>query len=378
MSFSLGYAWLLSKFPSFRLYIFTLFGLVFCSHVVLSWEAFKRMRRRNPSQPILQLTRPQKNGVLRWVDGFGRILMIIGFTCTIISLSLTMYKKKSLDNVPFSLWYLSLMAEELLGISNETERPSRPSSPEPEASPREKDAIVQVDREEAEDDQLGNGEIAALFHESKSRTFAAWRPDEFNTVNFRKLHGPRPRHSSLDPRKMTYDCKKRVVSIIFVSRTDEALTDEAFAGVVANRAVQMSTTVIAEVELLEYAVETFHAAYSKLKGLGNLLYSITFEPIPPSDGPLVVILLYSSWDKSSDDETIYEANQDALRAVEAKARETNSLSPYLYLNYAFPRHQNAIGSYGPDSTAQLQAASKKYDPEGFFQKAGMGLWKLPL
>lgn len=158
----------------------------------------------------------------------------------------------------------------------------------------------------------------------------------------------------------------------------------------------MSTTVKAEIELLEYAVETFHAAYNKLKGLENLLYSIIFEPIPvslleqsvsnggnspvlkPSDGPLVVILLYSSWDKSSDDETIYNANKDALRAIEAKARESNSSSPYLYMNYAFPHHQDVIASYGPESTAQLQAVSKKYDPEGFFRKAGVGTWKLPM
>ncbi|KAI1172233.1 hypothetical protein F4777DRAFT_601799 [Nemania sp. FL0916] len=178
----------------------------------------------------------------------------------------------------------------------------------------------------------------------------------------------------------------------------KALTDEAYAGAVANRVVKTSITVKAELnnlDLLEYAVTTFKEAYSKLKGIENLLYSITFEPIPvslieqsastggnslglkPSDGPLVVILLYSSWDRSNDDKTIYEVNKDALQAIEAKARERNSLSPYLYMNYAFPPNQDAIASYGPEVTAQLQAASKKYDPEGFFQKAGVGPWKLP-
>lgn len=174
----------------------------------------------------------------------------------------------------------------------------------------------------------------------------------------------------------------------------KALTDEAFSGAVTNRVVKMTTTVKAEVEVLEYAVEAFRATYSKLKGVGNLLYSITFEPIPvsliqrsvanggnslglrPSDGPLVVILLYSSWDKSSDDEKIYDANKDALRAIEAKARESDASSPFLYMNYAFPRHQDPITSYGPESTAQLQAVSKKYDPEGFFQRSGVGPWKL--
>ncbi|KAI1120564.1 hypothetical protein F5Y10DRAFT_258109 [Nemania abortiva] len=173
----------------------------------------------------------------------------------------------------------------------------------------------------------------------------------------------------------------------------KALTDEAFTGAVANRVVKMTTTVKADVEVLNYAVETFRATYSKLKEVANFLYSITFEPIPvslikqsiarggnslglkASDGPLVVVLLYSSWDKTGDDESIYEANKEALRAIEAKALNSNASSPYLYMNYAFP-HQDPINSYGSECRTQLQAVSKEYDPEGFFQKAGVGPWKL--
>lgn len=148
----------------------------------------------------------------------------------------------------------------------------------------------------------------------------------------------------------------------------------------------MTTTVKAEVEVLEYAVEAFRVAYDKLRGVENLLYSITFEPISvclidqpvsnggnslglkPTDGPFVVILLYSSWDKPIDDETIYDANKGALRAIEAKARKRSASSPFLYMNYAFPRHQDPIASYGPESTAQLQTVSKKYVLRDSFKK----------
>ncbi|KAJ2986360.1 hypothetical protein NUW58_g5067 [Xylaria curta] len=173
----------------------------------------------------------------------------------------------------------------------------------------------------------------------------------------------------------------------------KALTDEAYSGAATNRVIKMTTTVKADTEILEFAVDTFRAALDKLKRVGNLLFSITFEPIPvslieqsiarggnslglsPSDGPLVVVLLYTSWDKSSDDERIYEVNKEALQIIEAKALETNVYSPYLYMNYAFS-HQDPIASYGSESKATLQAVSAKYDPDGFFQTAGVGPWKI--
>ncbi|TGJ86546.1 hypothetical protein E0Z10_g2234 [Xylaria hypoxylon] len=145
----------------------------------------------------------------------------------------------------------------------------------------------------------------------------------------------------------------------------KALTDEGFSGAVANRVIKMTTTVKADTEILEYAVNTFRTALDKLKGAENLLFSITFEPIPvslieqsiarggnplglkPSDGPLVVILLYTSWDKPSDDDQVYEVNKEALQEIEAKALDKNVYSPYLYMNYAFP-HQDPINSYGSE------------------------------
>jgi hypothetical protein len=74
----------------------------------------------------------------------------------------------------------------------------------------------------------------------------------------------------------------------------------------------MTTTVKANASVLEFAVKEFNAALEKLKDIKNLLFSITFEPIPvsiieqsetrgmnainlkTSDRPLIVILLYTS------------------------------------------------------------------------------------
>ncbi|KAI0393852.1 hypothetical protein F5Y17DRAFT_476367 [Xylariaceae sp. FL0594] len=178
----------------------------------------------------------------------------------------------------------------------------------------------------------------------------------------------------------------------------EEFTDESYAGAVKNRVTKMTTIVKADVEVLQYALHTFKERYTKLKDakVENLLWSLSFEPIPvslikqsdlhggnslgltPSDGPLVVVLLYTSWANARSDALINEVNRSVLADIEAHAREKGAYSPYLYMNYAYPGRQDAIASYGLESKARLRDVSESYDPDGFFQKAGVGPWKIRL
>lgn len=155
----------------------------------------------------------------------------------------------------------------------------------------------------------------------------------------------------------------------------------------------MSTTVKADTAILEYSVKAYHAAFDRLEEVANLLFSMTFEPIPvsimensisrggnsmglkPEDGPVVVVLFYTSWDSASDDELVYNVNKDALASIEKEAQSNDVFSSYRYLNYAFP-HQDPFSSYGPEAKAELLRVSAKYDPDGFFQSAGAGPFKL--
>ncbi|KAI0384946.1 FAD-binding domain-containing protein [Hypomontagnella monticulosa] len=171
------------------------------------------------------------------------------------------------------------------------------------------------------------------------------------------------------------------------------LTTEAFSGAPSNRVNKMSTTVKADAGILEYAVEAYHNAFKSLDGVQNLLFSITFEPLhvsmmkqsiarggnslglKPSDGPLVVILFYTSWDSPNDDKKVYDVNKKGLEAIDNEAQRRSVSASYRYLNYA-SLHQDPITSYGPESKAHLRAVSAKYDPERFFQTAGVGPFKL--
>lgn len=46
--------------------------------------------------------------------------------------------------------------------------------------------------------------------------------------------------------------------------------------------IKMSTSVKADIKILEYAIETYSKSFEELKGVENLLFSISFEPIPVS------------------------------------------------------------------------------------------------
>jgi hypothetical protein len=155
----------------------------------------------------------------------------------------------------------------------------------------------------------------------------------------------------------------------------------------------MTTTIKADASVLEFAVKEFNAALEKLKDIKNLLFSITFEPIPvsmieqsetrgmnainlkTSDGPLVVVLLYTSWDEASETDRVYKVNQEAFGNIEKQAEAKSVSATYRYLNYAF-LHQDAISSYGNASRTKLREVGAKYDPYSFFQTVGAWPFKL--
>ncbi|KAI9147316.1 FAD-dependent monooxygenase CTB5 [Paramyrothecium foliicola] len=171
------------------------------------------------------------------------------------------------------------------------------------------------------------------------------------------------------------------------------LTAVEFSGAAPNRVIKMSTTVRADTDILNHAVQVYQEAFSEIQDVANLLFSLTFESIPvsviqasnkrggnslwlkASDGPLVVVLFYTSWDNAGDDDKIIASNRAALEKIDAEAYKKGIASPYRWLQYGYP-HQDVMASYGSESLEQLRTISKKCDSDDFFQKAGTGLFKL--
>lgn len=97
--------------------------------------------------------------------------------------------------------------------------------------------------------------------------------------------------------------------------------------------------------------------------------------LDPADGPLVSILLLFYWNKQSDDEVVLGTARGVIEAIDKDAAAKGTLVPHKYLNYAFD-FQDPIGSYGQENRKKLQDASRKYDPDGLFQKGVPGGFKL--
>jgi hypothetical protein len=159
------------------------------------------------------------------------------------------------------------------------------------------------------------------------------------------------------------------------------------------RVSYLNTTVKADFPTLMAAYETYVKALEPLRAIEGLTTSLTLQAYPqslldksalaggnylgigPNDGPLMSILILTFWQNREDYNTIHSAFKDVIDAIDEDAAKKGTAVPYKYMNYA-ASFQDPIGSYGKDNKAKLQAASKKYDPKGLFQKGVPGGWKL--
>ncbi|KAI9050368.1 hypothetical protein LZ554_005534 [Drepanopeziza brunnea f. sp. 'monogermtubi'] len=145
--------------------------------------------------------------------------------------------------------------------------------------------------------------------------------------------------------------------------------------------------------LLSQIVSIWMEEANKVKDAANIIPSINFQAYPTNlishfsqnggnavgittaDGPLVVLNLAFSWSSTADDTRIMEAARATIRRANRTAHDQGLDHPFLYQNYA-AREQPVFQSYGPESRRKLRAASRKYDPEGVWQKLQPGYFKV--
>jgi hypothetical protein len=97
--------------------------------------------------------------------------------------------------------------------------------------------------------------------------------------------------------------------------------------------------------------------------------------IDPSDGPLFVVLLNPTWDSPEDDLRIHKGVEELLAKFKIGAKEKGLLHRYPFTNYAY-NHEDALNGYGEESLESLRNVNAKYDPDGIFQKAVPGGFKI--
>ncbi|KAK8137110.1 FAD-binding domain-containing protein [Apiospora sp. TS-2023a] len=179
----------------------------------------------------------------------------------------------------------------------------------------------------------------------------------------------------------------RVLSLV------EAAKEQAGDSPVVQRSAYFNITLKADASILQEADEIYTAGLEPIKSCEGLIGSMTLQPyarslleasaaqggnslgLSPADGPLVSVLLLTYWSNKSDDTAVLETMESILGSIKSRAAARDMLIPYTYMNYAFTS-QDTIGSYGAENKAELQRVSKRYDPQGLFQKGVPGGFKL--
>ncbi|KAI1413521.1 FAD-binding domain-containing protein [Hypoxylon sp. FL1857] len=182
-------------------------------------------------------------------------------------------------------------------------------------------------------------------------------------------------------------------SSVRIMTLKEAATDQAAGVSIGTRCAYMNITVKSNAAALIAASEIYKEALEPVKSVEGLRCSFTLQPYPASllekssqnggnslglettHEPLVSVLLLSYWQNVGDDSKILEMMGNALEKIKAEAASREQLVSYVYMNYASV-NQDPVGSYGEDSKRHLTEVSKKYDPEGLFQKGCPGGFKL--
>ena len=93
--------------------------------------------------------------------------------------------------------------------------------------------------------------------------------------------------------------------------------------------------------------------------------------------PLVIISFTVNWLQSQDDDFVRATTRRAIEQIEAVAIANKTAHPYRFLNYC-GGWQKPFESYGKENRAFLQEVSKRYDPNGLFQKGCAGGFKLDM
>lgn len=155
----------------------------------------------------------------------------------------------------------------------------------------------------------------------------------------------------------------------------------------------MNIVVKADNATLQTASQIYTSAVETITTLEGLVCSLTLQPYPvsllkkiapnggnslgldPADGPLVSVLLLTTWQNESDDGTVMGVMKGALENIKAESVSRNTSVDYVFMNYAFS-FQDPISSYGSENKKKLQDVSKKYDPTGLFQNGVPGGFKL--
>jgi len=155
----------------------------------------------------------------------------------------------------------------------------------------------------------------------------------------------------------------------------------------------LTTTFRPTLSVLNTTYSIWMASTSLLATIQNLSYSLSFEPIPVSVlaqselhgpnvldlpqslGPLIIALLSTTWHSPADDALARKLSIETMESIENASKQASTWHPYKYIGYA-DRSQQVLEGYGNENVQFLKTVSRRYDPQGVFQRLVKGGFKL--
>ncbi|MCJ1376634.1 hypothetical protein MMC20_007877 [Loxospora ochrophaea] len=178
-------------------------------------------------------------------------------------------------------------------------------------------------------------------------------------------------------------CKVRTLS----SATDEmnALNPPGRRQVFATTTIKNDSTTIAA------AHAAYHDAIASIRPVKGLVWTLVLQPLLPvwarkgdatplgldacTEEALVIVSFTVNWDEHQDDELVKTVTRHTVEQIDAVAMAHQTGHRFRYLNYC-AEWQRPFEGYGEENLRFLQEVSRRYDPDGLFQRGCVGGFKL--
>ncbi|KAL9609611.1 MAG: hypothetical protein Q9167_005635 [Letrouitia subvulpina] len=159
------------------------------------------------------------------------------------------------------------------------------------------------------------------------------------------------------------------------------------------RQVFATTTITNDPNTITAAHTAYINGFTSMRHVNvkGLVWTLVLQPLLPnwvrkgepnplglqdgSNEPLVIVSFTINWDQSRDDELVNKAARRAIEQIEMAAAANKTGHRYRYLNYC-ASWQKPFKGYGEENWRFLQQVSRRYDPDGLFQKGCVGGFKL--
>ncbi|GFF55793.1 bifunctional solanapyrone synthase [Aspergillus lentulus] len=152
-----------------------------------------------------------------------------------------------------------------------------------------------------------------------------------------------------------------------------------------------TTTIKNDLPTMLAARAAHEEAITSLRKVKGLIWTIAMQPFLPSwaakgdanvlgiheetDDALLILSFSVYWRRAGDDKDVYASIRKTIEKIDAFATANGTDHPFRYLNYC-AQWQRPLEGYGEENLLFLTEVSRKYDPDGLFQRGCTGGFKL--